>query len=51
MVDGEQTHLAVDPMSAAVDCGTVVNPLGAEAQISGGLQFGTSAALSEEISG
>ncbi|HUI58941.1 MAG TPA: molybdopterin cofactor-binding domain-containing protein, partial [Steroidobacteraceae bacterium] len=43
-------HLAVDRMSAVVDCGTVVNPLGAEAQISGGLQFGTSAALSEEIS-
>lgn len=34
----------------AVDCGTVVNPLGVEAQISGGLQFGPSAALYEAIS-
>ena len=40
----------VHRLSAAVDCGTVVNPLGVEAQISGGLQFGTSAALYEAIS-
>jgi isoquinoline 1-oxidoreductase beta subunit len=34
---------------AAVDCGQVVNPLGAEAQISGGLLFGLSAALGERV--
>jgi isoquinoline 1-oxidoreductase beta subunit len=34
---------------AAVDCGVAVNPLGVDAQISGGLQFGASAALYEEI--
>ncbi len=35
---------------AAVDCGMAVNPLGLDAQISGGLQFGTSAALYEAVS-
>lgn len=39
----------VHRLSAAVDCGTVVNPLGAEAQVSGGLLFGTSAALYEAV--
>lgn len=34
---------------AAVDCGVAVNPLGVDAQISGGLQFGASAALDEAI--
>jgi isoquinoline 1-oxidoreductase beta subunit len=34
---------------AAVDCGVVVNPLGLQAQIEGGLQFGTSVALNESI--
>jgi isoquinoline 1-oxidoreductase subunit beta len=34
---------------AAVDCGVAVNPLGVDAQISGGLQFATSAALHEAI--
>jgi isoquinoline 1-oxidoreductase beta subunit len=34
---------------AAVDCGMVVNPLGLEAQIEGGLVFGTSAALYEAV--
>jgi len=34
---------------AAVDCGVAVNPLGVDAQISGGLQFGASAALHEAI--
>jgi len=34
---------------AAVDCGVAVNPLGVDAQISGGLQFGASAALYEAI--
>jgi isoquinoline 1-oxidoreductase beta subunit len=35
---------------AAVDCGVAVNPLGVDAQISGGLQFGASAALYEAVS-
>ena len=39
----------VHRMWAAVDCGQIVNPLGVEAQISGGLQFGLSAALGERI--
>ncbi len=34
---------------AVVDCGTVVNPLNADAQISGGLIMGLSAALGEAI--
>jgi isoquinoline 1-oxidoreductase beta subunit len=32
-----------------VDCGTVVNPLGARAQVEGGVIFGLSAALKQEI--
>lgn len=40
---------AVRRIWAAVDCGTVINPLGLEAQIEGGLLFGTSAALYESI--
>ena len=42
-------RVRVHHLWAAVDCGTVVNPLGVEAQIAGGLQFGTSAALYEAI--
>ncbi len=43
-------RVAVHRIWAAVDCGIVVNPLGVDAQISGGLQFGASAALYEAIS-
>jgi isoquinoline 1-oxidoreductase beta subunit len=42
-------RVVVRRLWAAVDCGQVVNPLGAEAQISGGLLFGLSAALGERI--
>ncbi len=44
--DGE---IAIRRVTAAVDCGTVVNPNGVEAQIQGGLIFGLTAALYNEI--
>jgi isoquinoline 1-oxidoreductase beta subunit len=44
--DGE---IALRRVTAAVDCGTVVNPDGVEAQIQGGLIFGLTAALYNEI--
>lgn len=34
---------------SAVDCGTVVNPLGVQAQVEGGVIFGLSAALKQQI--
>jgi isoquinoline 1-oxidoreductase beta subunit len=44
--DGE---IAIRRVTAAVDCGTVVNPDSVEAQIKGGLIFGLTAALYGEI--
>jgi isoquinoline 1-oxidoreductase subunit beta len=44
--DGE---IGLRRVTAAVDCGTVVNPDGVEAQIQGGLIFGLTAALYDEI--
>ena len=44
--DGE---IAIRRVTAAVDCGTIVNPDGVEAQIQGGLIFGLTAALYNEI--
>ena len=44
--DGE---IAICRVTAAVDCGTVVNPDSVEAQIQGGLIFGLTAALYDEI--
>ena len=44
--DGE---IALRRVTAAVDCGTVVNPDGVEAQIQGGLIFGLTAALYNEV--
>jgi isoquinoline 1-oxidoreductase subunit beta len=41
--------ISVEELWAAVDCGTVVNPKGVEAQIEGGLLFGCSAALHENV--
>jgi isoquinoline 1-oxidoreductase beta subunit len=49
-VSAEERQLVVHRIWAAVDCGMVVNPLGVDAQISGGLQFAVSAALYEAIS-
>jgi isoquinoline 1-oxidoreductase beta subunit len=44
--DGE---IALRRVTAAVDCGRAVNPDGVEAQIQGGLVFGLTAALYNEI--
>jgi isoquinoline 1-oxidoreductase subunit beta len=41
--------IAIRRVTAAVDCGTVVNPDSVEAQIQGGLIFGLTAALYNEI--
>jgi isoquinoline 1-oxidoreductase beta subunit len=46
-VDGDQ--LRVDRLITAFDCGQVVNPNGATAQVEGGVQFGLSGALKEAI--
>ena len=42
-------EIAIRRVTAAVDCGTVVNPDSVEAQIQGGLIFGLTAALYSEI--
>jgi isoquinoline 1-oxidoreductase subunit beta len=42
-------EIAIRRVTAAVDCGTVVNPDTVEAQIQGGLIFGLTAALYNEI--
>jgi isoquinoline 1-oxidoreductase beta subunit len=47
-VDNEG-EIAIRRVIAAVDCGTVVNPDSVEAQIQGGLIFGLTAALYNEI--
>lgn len=41
--------LRVERVCAAVDCGIVVNPETARAQVEGGINFGLSAALGERI--
>lgn len=41
--------MRVHRVVAAVDCGLVVNPSGAEAQVEGAIAYGLSAALGEEI--
>ena len=47
-VDADGT-VRVHRVVAAVDCGLVVNPSGAEAQVEGSIAYGLSAALGEEI--
>ncbi len=49
-VDGENGEIRVHRMVAAVDCGRAVNPLIVKQQIEGGLLFGLSAALKEQVS-
>jgi len=46
-VNGEALH--VDRVVAAVDCGLLINPSGAEAQVQGAIMDGLSAALMGEI--
>ena len=41
----ENGRIKVHAVTAAVDCGTAVNPLGIEAQVQGSIAFGLSAAL------
>ena len=41
----EAGRIKVHAVTAAVDCGTAVNPLGIEAQVQGSIAFGLSAAL------
>ncbi len=45
----EDGYPKVEKVWAAVDCGQVVNPRGAEAQVMGGIVMGLSAAIHEEI--
>jgi isoquinoline 1-oxidoreductase beta subunit len=42
-------QVCVHRIVAAVDCGTVVNPSGAEAQVQDGILFALSAAMKQEI--
>jgi isoquinoline 1-oxidoreductase beta subunit len=44
-VSVENGRIKVHAVTAAVDCGTAVNPLGIEAQVQGSIAFGLSAAL------
>jgi isoquinoline 1-oxidoreductase subunit beta len=44
-VSVEAGRIRVHAVTAAVDCGTAVNPLGVEAQVQGSIAFGLSAAL------
>ncbi len=48
-VEPDSRQLTIHRLSAAVDCGLVVRPTGVKAQVEGGLLFGLSAALYEEI--
>lgn len=45
----EDNAITVHKVTCAVDCGTVVNPNGAIAQIEGGINFGLSATMQGEI--
>ena len=44
-VSVENGHIRVHAVTAAVDCGLAVNPLGVEAQVQGSIAFGLTAAL------
>jgi isoquinoline 1-oxidoreductase beta subunit len=44
-----EDRLRVERVTCAIDCGIVINPLGVEAQIEGGIGWGLSAALAQRI--
>jgi isoquinoline 1-oxidoreductase len=48
-VDTASGRVTVERMTCAVDCGTVVNPDGVNAQVEGALIFGLSGALKEQM--
>jgi isoquinoline 1-oxidoreductase beta subunit len=48
-VSVQEDRLRVDRIVAAIDCGLIVNPQGAENQVQGGIVDGVSAALTGEI--
>ena len=48
-VDPETGFIKVDKVTAAHDCGTVLNPLGVEGQIEGSIHMGLGQALMEKI--
>ena len=48
-IDPDTLDVSVHRYSAVVDCGVVIQPDGVVAQIEGGLLFGLSAAMHEEI--
>lgn len=49
-VSVEGGRIKVHAVTAAVDCGTAVNPLGIEAQVQGSIAFGLTAALHGKLS-
>jgi len=46
---GNDGHVHVDRVIAAVDCGLVINPIGVEQQVEGGIIWGCSSALGGQI--
>jgi CO/xanthine dehydrogenase Mo-binding subunit len=48
-VDAVEGRVTVERITCAVDCGTVVNPGGVNAQVEGALLFGLSGALKEQM--
>jgi len=49
-LDGTSGAVEVQKITCVMDCGLVINPDGARAQVEGGLLFGLSAALKEQAS-
>lgn len=49
IMESPDSKMKIKKITAAVDCGVVVNPVGAEAQVQGGITDAISAALYEEI--
>jgi isoquinoline 1-oxidoreductase beta subunit len=47
--DAQKGILTVDRVVCAVDCGTIINPLGVEAQMQSAINFGLAQTLKSEI--